>query len=218
MIEDINRDNTMNTIDSYFEYEMDITPSSLADLNNGFIVDRKEDNVTLPNGDNATTKWYQFRIPLTEPSNQVGGITDFRSIRFTRLYLKEFTQNTILRFASLDLVRSDWRRYKLALDEEVNNDNDNTDFSVENFALEIGMSRSSLFLKLKSITGQSTSEFIRTNRLNKAAKLIESGKYSITEIIYMVGFSDPKYFRTCFKKHFDCTPSSYLSNFKTVAS
>ena len=95
---------------------------------------------------------------------------------------------------------------------------DNTEFSVEKFALEIGMSRSALFLKLKSITGQSTSEFIRTIRLNKAAKLIESGKYSITEVIYMVGFSDPKYFRTCFKKHFDCTPSSYLSNFKTVAS
>ena len=95
---------------------------------------------------------------------------------------------------------------------------DNTEFSVEKFALEIGMSRSALFLKLKSITGQSTSEFIRTIRLNKAAKLIESGKYSITEIIYLVGFSDPKYFRTCFKKHFDCTPSSYLSNFKTVAS
>ena len=95
---------------------------------------------------------------------------------------------------------------------------DNTEFSVEKFALEIGMSRSALFLKLKSITGQSTSEFIRTIRLNKAAKLIESGKYSITEVIYMVGFSDPKYFRTCFKKHFDCTPSSYFSNFKKVVS
>ena len=95
---------------------------------------------------------------------------------------------------------------------------DSTEFSVEKFALEIGMSRSALFLKLKSITGQSTSEFIRTIRLNKAAKLIESGKYSITEIIYMVGFSDPKYFRTCFKKHFDCTPSSYFSNFKKVES
>ena len=95
---------------------------------------------------------------------------------------------------------------------------DNTEFSVEKFALEIGMSRSALFLKLKSITGQSTSEFIRTIRLNKSAKLIKSGKYSITEVIYMVGFSDPKYFRTCFKKHFGCTPSSYLSNFKTVAS
>jgi signal transduction histidine kinase/ligand-binding sensor domain-containing protein/DNA-binding response OmpR family regulator len=95
---------------------------------------------------------------------------------------------------------------------------DNTEFSVEKFALEIGMSRSALFLKLKSITRQSTSEFIRTIRLNKAAKLIESGKYSITEVIYMVGFSDPKYFRTCFKKHFECTPSSYFSNFKKVAS
>jgi len=95
---------------------------------------------------------------------------------------------------------------------------DNTEFSVEKFALEIGMSRSALFLKLKSITGQSTSEFIRTIRLNKSAKLIKSGKYSITEVIYMVGFSDPKYFRTCFKKHFGCTPSSYFSNFKTVAS
>ena len=86
---------------------------------------------------------------------------------------------------------------------------DNTKFSTENLALEIGMSRFELFLKLKLITGQSTSEFIRTIRLNKAAKLIESGKYSITEIIYMVGFSDPKYFRTCFKKHFGCTPSNY---------
>ena len=95
---------------------------------------------------------------------------------------------------------------------------DNTEFSVEKFALEIGMSRSSLFLKLKSITGQSTSEFIRTNRLNRAAKLIESGKYSITEIIYMVGFSDPKYFRTCFKKHFGCIPSNYLSSFKKAIS
>lgn len=129
-VEDINRDNTMNTIDSYFEYEMDITPASLADLNNVYIVDRKEGTVSLPNGDNATTKWYQFRIPLAEPTDQIGGISDFRSIRFARLFLKEFNQNTVLRFATLDLVRSDWRRYRLALDDEPNNDNDNTEFSV----------------------------------------------------------------------------------------
>lgn len=129
-VEDINRDNTMNTIDSYFEYELDITPASLANANNSYIVDRKEGTVGLPNGNSATTKWYQFRIPLTEPTNAVGGITDFRSIRFARMYLKDFDQTSILRFATLDLVRSDWRRYKLALDEEANNDNDNTEFSV----------------------------------------------------------------------------------------
>ncbi len=128
--EDINRDNTMNTIDSYFEYEIDVTPATLSDLNNELIVDRKEEDVTLPNGQSATTRWYQFRIPLTDYDEAVGGITDFRSVRFARMYLTEFTQNTILRFATLDLVRSDWRRYLLALDDEANNDGDNTDFNV----------------------------------------------------------------------------------------
>ncbi|MBT8252475.1 MAG: cell surface protein SprA, partial [Bacteroidia bacterium] len=84
--EDINRDNTMNTIESYFEYEIDVTPASLADLNNSFIVDRKEGTVSLPNGNSATTRWYQFRIPLTEPTDEIGGITDFRSVRFARMY------------------------------------------------------------------------------------------------------------------------------------
>ena len=90
-------------------------------------------------------------------------------------------------------------------------------YSVETFAVEMGLSRSALFKKIKSITGQSTSEFIRTIRLTKAAKLITSGKYSITEVIYMVGFSDPKYFRTCFKKQFGTTPSSYFTNFKELS-
>ncbi|RXP44540.1 response regulator [Lutibacter sp. HS1-25] len=91
---------------------------------------------------------------------------------------------------------------------------DNPDFSVEQFSLDIGISRSSLFNKIKSITGQSTSQFIRSIRLKKAAKLMKSGKYSITEIIFMVGFSDPKYFRTCFRKQFNQTPSDYLKEFK----
>ncbi|MBN4070099.1 cell surface protein SprA [Olleya sp. AH-315-F22] len=130
-VEDINRDNTMNTIDTYFEYEMDITPISLANLNNQFIVDRKEENVTLPNGNTADIKWYQFRIPLTAPTNTVGSISDFRSIRFARLFLKDFSENTVLRFATLDLVRSDWRRYKLSLDrDDPNVDDDGTDFNV----------------------------------------------------------------------------------------
>ena len=76
-MEDINRDNTMNTIDSYFEYELDITPASLSNVNNTFIVDRKEVSVTLPNGNLATIKWYQYRIPLTESTNSIGGIKDF---------------------------------------------------------------------------------------------------------------------------------------------
>ncbi|MDB9712362.1 cell surface protein SprA [Flavobacteriaceae bacterium] len=128
--EDINRDNTMNTIDSYFEYEISITPNSLSDINNEFIKDRKEKTVSLPNGTTETIKWYQFRVPVNEPTNTIGGISDFRSIRFIRMYLNEFIENTTFRFGTLELVRSDWRKYQLSLDEELNNDNDITSLNI----------------------------------------------------------------------------------------
>ena len=117
-VEDINRDNTMNTIDSYVEYKMNNTPVSLADLNNEFIVDRKEDQVSFPKGNSATTRWYQFRIPVSvllsdfdnhaiPEYSRVGGITDFRSIRFARMNVNVFTKNRIMIFTSFDFVRSD---------------------------------------------------------------------------------------------------------------
>ncbi|WP_417856132.1 cell surface protein SprA [Xanthomarina gelatinilytica] len=130
-VEDINRDNTMNTIDSYYEYELNLTPATL-NINNPYIVDIKEDQVrTLPNGQTVIPRWVQFRIPVTEYSNAIGGISDLRSIRFTRMYLKEFTEKTVFRFGTLDLVRSDWRRYNLTLDEDGGDPAlDNTEFSV----------------------------------------------------------------------------------------
>ena len=143
-VEDINRDNTMNTIDSYYEYELAITrqnlPTSQADFDNipnsnplkNFLRDFKEKNRIMPNGDDVTVRWYQFRIPVQgEHAKPIGGITDLRSIRFTRMYLKEFTQPTVFRFGTLDLVRSDWRRYTQSLEFDNDNpDDDGTDFSV----------------------------------------------------------------------------------------
>ena len=130
-VEDINRDNTMNTIDSYYQYEVDIDQNTL-NINNPQINDVKDRDVTLPNGQTASVRWYQFRIPIAESPfrTAVGGITDIRSVRFARLFLEDFTETTVLRFATLDLVRSDWRRYTLTLDDEPNNDNDNTEFTV----------------------------------------------------------------------------------------
>ncbi|WP_299333755.1 cell surface protein SprA [uncultured Psychroserpens sp.] len=130
-VEDINRDNTMNTIDSYFQYEVDIDPTTLNE-NNPQINDVKQRTVTLPNGQTEDVTWYQFRIPIGEgpARTAVGGISDIRSVRFARLFLTDFAETTVLRFATLDLVRSDWRRYTLTLDEEPNNDNDNTEFTV----------------------------------------------------------------------------------------
>ncbi|SFN53257.1 protein involved in gliding motility SprA [Bizionia echini] len=131
-VEDVNRDNTMNTIDSYFEYELDINPADL-NINNPYIVDIKENQIrTLPNGQTVVPKWYQFRIPVNDVDRTaIGGISDLRSIRFARMYLKEFTEKTVLRFGTLDLVRSEWRRYTQTLDtDEGDPALDNTEFSV----------------------------------------------------------------------------------------
>ncbi len=128
-VEDINRDNTMNTIDSYFEYEVEMNPTNL-NINNPQINDVKTRTVTLPNGDQREVRWYQFRLPINEETSRIGGITDIRSVRFARLYLEDFTENTVLRFATLDLVRSDWRRYTLDLDNDTNNNSANAEFNV----------------------------------------------------------------------------------------
>ena len=128
-VEDINRDNTMNTIDSYYEYEVEMNPTNL-NLNNPQINDIKQRTVTLPNGDQRDVTWYQFRLPINEPTSSVGGITDIRSVRFARLYLTNFAQPTVLRFATLDLVRSDWRRYTLDLDNDPTNNSTDAEFNV----------------------------------------------------------------------------------------
>ncbi len=126
-VEDINRDNTMNTIDSYFEYSIPLTSATL-NINNEFIKDVSQTTVAYPNGETQTVSWYQFRIPVSEYDAAVNNIADFRSIRFMRMYLKDFTQPTVLRFGTLELVRGDWRRYLLTLDDEPNNNNDDTLF------------------------------------------------------------------------------------------
>ena len=102
-VEDINRDNTMNTIDSYFEYELDINrqnlPETQSEFDNipdsnplkEFIKDFKVRPRSLPNGNKADVRWYQFRVPVQGSHiKAVGGITDLRSVRFARVYLKRF--------------------------------------------------------------------------------------------------------------------------------
>ena len=154
-VEDINRDNTMNTIDSYFEYELEINRNNLP-LNSldeitpsnpigEFIRDIKIRPRNLPNGSTEDVRWYQFRIPVNVPMTvfdddvnypqyrRYGGISDFRSIRFVRMFLKDFSKKTVFRFGTLELVRSDWRRYLLSLqDPAIDPDptDDNTEFTV----------------------------------------------------------------------------------------
>lgn len=83
----------------------------------------------------------------------------------------------------------------------------NPEFSINEFCSLLAMSRTSVYNKLKSLTGQAPNDFIRIIRLNKAKDFLESGKYTVSEVSYRVGFSDPKYFSTSFKKQFGVSPS-----------
>ncbi|WP_251805107.1 cell surface protein SprA [Antarcticibacterium sp. W02-3] len=136
--EDLNRDNTMNTINSYFEYDIRIFPGMNID-NNQYITDVKETTAPLPNGNQIPVRWVQFKVPIFEPTDAKGGIADFRSIRFMRLFLKDFEERTILRFGTMDLVRGDYRRYNRSLDPEAPRqpiNNENTLFEVTSVNIE----------------------------------------------------------------------------------
>lgn len=93
----------------------------------------------------------------------------------------------------------------------------NTDFNVEMLVKEMGLSRSNLYLKLKELTGLSSSEFIRNIRLKRAVQLFESSDLSVKEIMYMTGFNTASYFSKCFKKQFGIIPSEYVKRIKQKA-
>ncbi len=86
---------------------------------------------------------------------------------------------------------------------------DNGDLIVDDLVKEMGVSRSVFFKKLKSLTGFAPIEFIKEMRVKRAAQLIETGEFNMTQIAYMVGINDPRYFSKCFKQRFDMTPTEY---------
>ena len=86
---------------------------------------------------------------------------------------------------------------------------DNGDLVVDNLVQEMAVSRSVFFKKLKSLTGLAPVEFIKEMRVKRAAQLIETGEFNMTQIAYMVGINDPRYFSKCFKQRFGMTPTEY---------
>ncbi|MBQ9672720.1 MAG: cell surface protein SprA [Prevotella sp.] len=117
-VEDINQDFTLNEYERYFQYRIPISDAELQAYNNGtksedsYIVDHRDYNAKLRNGDSATVRWYQYRVPLAVFQEKVGSINDFTSIRFMRMFLTGFEEPIVLRFGSLSLVRGEWRQYK----------------------------------------------------------------------------------------------------------
>jgi len=122
-VEDIDRDLTMNTVNSYYEYRIPIQPGTTID--DRYVTDIREGlTPTLPNGQQLNRRWIQYKIPLSDFTDAVGGISDFRSISFMRMYLTGFDSDIVLRFATLDLVRGDWRAYLNSLQTDKDDPSD----------------------------------------------------------------------------------------------
>ena len=113
-VEDINQDNTLNEYERYFQYHVAIHPDSMR-VGMNYITDKQVANVKTRNGEIQRATWYQFTIPLANYEKKVGSIQDFSTIRFMRMFMTGFQATTHLRFASLELVRGEWRNYKYNL-------------------------------------------------------------------------------------------------------
>ncbi|MBR1960779.1 MAG: response regulator [Bacteroidales bacterium] len=149
------------------------------------------------------------------------GASDYIIKPFDMLVLKARIRNILKRRDSLrkDILHVDPQSeeggYASQMDKEflnkviniLNEELANSEFSVDDLCRRLGVSRTVLYNKIKTLTGQPPSDFIKVVRLNKAKDILETHKYMISEVADMVGFSDPKYFSVCYKKQFGISPS-----------
>jgi cell surface protein SprA len=116
-VEDINGDNTLNESENYFQYKVSVRREDL-EVGRNYITDKITAKVTMANDQDSEVSWYQFRIPISEYEKKVGSIRDFKSIRFMRMFMTNFSaERTVLRFATLNFVRGEWRKYNTSFME-----------------------------------------------------------------------------------------------------
>ncbi|MGE0077686.1 MAG: cell surface protein SprA [Bacteroidales bacterium] len=111
-VEELGSDITMNENEAYYQYRISLRPEDMV-VGSNYITDvvtGDKDKIA-----NKAVKWYQFKVPISEYEKIVGSIDDFKSIRFMRMFLRGFSDTLILRFATLELVRGEWRKYNYAL-------------------------------------------------------------------------------------------------------
>jgi len=148
-VEDINRDNNLSTVESYFQYHISLKPSDfiggVGNAGNPYITNvYATTGQNIKNGTAKPITWYQFKIPIKSPESKVGSIENFQSIRFMRMFFKNVDKPIILRFARLELVRGEWRKYGFDLLQPgiyVPNDEATTMFDISAVSIEVDGSK-----------------------------------------------------------------------------
>ncbi len=138
--EDINNDNTLSESERYYQYEIDLDPAKMIVGENHIADIFQSSGVSLPNGQISGVTWYQFRIPIKQPDKVIGRIDDYSSIRFMRMFMTEFQRPIVLRFATLDLVKGEWRTYSQSIqapgEYEPNDISNETTFDISAVSIE----------------------------------------------------------------------------------
>lgn len=151
---------------------------------------------------------------LTKPfNNDIVKATVFQLIEERKKLQRRYRQELILKPVDI-VINSVDEQFMKKLQQILDHQLSNADYTAEDFASDIGMSRMQLHRKLKSLLGVSATEFMRNERLKNAAELLIKGNGNISEIAYTVGFNDVSYFSKCFKEYFNCTPTDYIEKSK----
>ena len=104
------------------------------------------------------------------------------------------------------------------INEIIQGNFNNPDFSMEDVISAMGMSRTTFYRKIKGLLDLNPNDYIKMERLKRAAQLFNEGHVSVSEVCYMVGFSSPGYFTKCFQKQFGMSPKEYISSLMTGVS
>lgn len=172
-VEDINQDNTLNEYERYYQYKVSIRPEDLV-VGRNYITDKQVSVVATRDGGDLEVEWYQFKIPLSDYERVVGSISGFSTIRFMRMFMTGFKATTHLRFASLELVRGEWRPY----DFNLNNRGDapaegNLDISVVNIEENSGRTPVNYVLPpgVSRISNPDQSQIVQLNEQSLSLKV-----------------------------------------------
>lgn len=123
--EDLNRDYNLDETENYNQYRLSLTNADLQNSANFYIADRKNVEISLPNGKKGNSTWYLVRIPVSDFEKGKGKPEILNNVRYIRMLMRGFTNTATLRFATFDLVRSDWRKYERNISPLQNTGTDN---------------------------------------------------------------------------------------------
>ena len=219
-IEDINDDNTLNEIEKYYQYKVSIRPGDL-EVGKNYVVDKVERQVALKNGTTDKVNWYQFKIPIRNNAGaeSINGISDFKSIRFMRMFLTNFSDSVILRFGTLNLVRSDWRKQNQSLADKGAVESATTQFDMATINIEENQSRKPINYVLppgieREYDPTSTTATLM-NEQSMLLKVIDLAKGDAKAVYKNIGLDMRQYKRLKMEVHAEAIEGYPLSDYET---